>query len=158
MDQGTIFGRGISFPPRLGPDGRLAFSEGPQNIREAIQVILLTVPGERLMLTGFGGKLRQFLYEPNTVATRRQSTRLRMRTVWIRSAFRCSWEGRGKSMPLNVPQLDDRTFLEFLSEAQARIPVHNPEWTNFNDSDPGITVLQLFAFMAESTAARTSRG
>lgn len=72
MDEGTIFGRGISFPPRLGSDGRLAFSEGLQNIREAIRVILLTVPGERLMLPGFGGKLRQFLYEPNSVSTRRQ--------------------------------------------------------------------------------------
>jgi phage baseplate assembly protein W len=72
MDEATIFGRGISFPPRLGPDGRLAWSVGPQNIREAIRVILLTVPGERLMLAGFGGKLRRFLYEPNTVATRRE--------------------------------------------------------------------------------------
>src|SRR6267154_1544244 len=72
MDEGTIFGRGISFPPRLGLDGRLAWSSGPQNIREAIRIILLTAPGERLMLPGFGGKLRQFLYEPNTAATRRQ--------------------------------------------------------------------------------------
>ena len=72
MDEGTIFGRGISFPPRLGSDGRLAFSVGPQNIREDIQVILLTIPGERLMLPGFGGKLKQFLYEPNTVSTRHE--------------------------------------------------------------------------------------
>jgi phage baseplate assembly protein W len=72
MDEGTIFGRGISFPPRLGSDGRLAFSAGPQNIREDIQVILLTIPGERLMLPGFGGKLKQFLYQPNTVSTRHE--------------------------------------------------------------------------------------
>jgi len=60
-------------------------------------------------------------------------------------------------MPLTVPQLDDRSFLDFLGEAQARIPIHNPEWTNFNDSDPGITVLQLFAFMAESLLYRSNR-
>lgn len=70
MDSGTLFGQGISFPPRLGADGRFAWSTGPDNIREAIQVILLTQPNERLMLPKFGGKLRSFLFQPNTVATR----------------------------------------------------------------------------------------
>jgi phage baseplate assembly protein W len=72
MDDGAIYGRGISFPPRLGVDGRWAWSVGAQNIREAIQIILLTIPGERLLLTAFGGRLKQYLFEPNTVATRRQ--------------------------------------------------------------------------------------
>lgn len=72
MGSGDIFGRGIGFPPRVGEDGRLGFSEGPDNIREAIRIILLTDPGERLMLPRFGGGLNRFLYEPNTVATRRQ--------------------------------------------------------------------------------------
>ena len=39
---GRSLGRGISFPPRVGPDGRLAWSAGEQNIREAIRVILMT--------------------------------------------------------------------------------------------------------------------
>ena len=43
-------GRGISFPPRVGADGRVAWSEGEQNIRESIRVILRTEPGERLRL------------------------------------------------------------------------------------------------------------
>lgn len=72
MNAGELFGQGISFPPRLGADGRMAWSSGPQNIREAITVILLTQPGERLMLTDFGGKLRSYLFEPNTVATRQR--------------------------------------------------------------------------------------
>ncbi len=71
MDRARIYGQGISFPPRLGADGRMAWSSGPDNIRESIQVILLTEPGERLMLPDFGGRLRSFLFEPNTVATRR---------------------------------------------------------------------------------------
>ena len=70
-DQGQLFGRGIGFPPRVGPDGRVAWSAGPANIREAIQVVLLTEPGERLQLPEFGGRLRALLFEPNTVATRR---------------------------------------------------------------------------------------
>ncbi|MCL4499269.1 MAG: GPW/gp25 family protein [Chloroflexi bacterium] len=70
MDKGKIFGRGISFPPRLGSDGRIAWSEGEDNIRESIRIILLTEMRERLRLPIFGGGLRQFLFEPNTVATR----------------------------------------------------------------------------------------
>src|SRR6266446_5355884 len=70
MDPGQLFGRGISFPPRVGPDGRVAWSEGEANVREAIKVILLTDRRERLNLPEFGGTLGQFLFEPNTVATR----------------------------------------------------------------------------------------
>jgi Bacteriophage baseplate protein W len=70
-DDARLFGQGISFPPRVGPDGRIAWSAGPDNIREAIQVVLLTEPGERIQLPEFGGQLRALLFEPNTVATRR---------------------------------------------------------------------------------------
>ena len=57
-------------------------------------------------------------------------------------------------MPL--PVLDDRKYPQILDEALARISVHNPEWTNFNDSDPGVTLLQLFAFTAESLHYRAN--
>jgi phage baseplate assembly protein W len=72
MPRDTVFGSGISFPMRLGPDGRVAVSAGPENIREAIRVILLTEPGERLQLAEFGGGAGRFLFEPNTVGTRRR--------------------------------------------------------------------------------------
>lgn len=71
MDEGQLFGRGISFPPRLGPDGRWAWSEGAQNVRESIRIVLLTELNERLMRPTFGGGLQPFLFEPNTVATQR---------------------------------------------------------------------------------------
>ena len=70
MDNARLFGAGLAFPPRVGADGRLAWSSGEQNVRESIRLILLTEPGERLMREGFGCGLRQFLFEPNTVATR----------------------------------------------------------------------------------------
>jgi phage baseplate assembly protein W len=70
-DGGARFGRGISFPPRLGPDGRVAWSAGPENIREAIRVILLTELEERVMLPQLGGGLRRYLFQPNTVSTHR---------------------------------------------------------------------------------------
>jgi hypothetical protein len=72
MPRDTVFGSGISFPMRLGPDGRVAVSSGPDNIREMIRVILLTEPGERLQLPDFGGGAGRFLFEPNTVGTRRR--------------------------------------------------------------------------------------
>lgn len=60
-------------------------------------------------------------------------------------------------MTLPVPIIDDRNYEEILAEALARIPVHNPAWTNFNESDPGITLIQLFAFMSESILYRANR-
>ena len=60
-------------------------------------------------------------------------------------------------MPIQIPQLDDRDFEQLFAEAKARIPVHTPEWTNFNDSDPGITIVQLFAFMTENLLYRSNR-
>jgi Bacteriophage baseplate protein W len=65
-------GRGISFPPRVGADGRVAFSSGEDNVAEAIEVIVKTELGERLRLPDFGAGLGTFLFEPNTTATRRQ--------------------------------------------------------------------------------------
>ena len=56
-----------------------------------------------------------------------------------------------------VPQLDTRTYQDLVDEAIARIPVHNPEWTNFNRSDPGITLLELFAFLTESLLYRANQ-
>jgi len=71
MDAGRIFGRGISFPPRVGPNGRVAWSEGETNVRESIRVILMTEQPERLRAPSFGGSLGRFLFEPNTLTTRR---------------------------------------------------------------------------------------
>lgn len=70
MDAGKLFGRGISFPPRVGIDGRVAWSEGETNVRESIRIILLTELQERLLLPDFGGGLGIFLFEPNTITTR----------------------------------------------------------------------------------------
>lgn len=72
MDAGELYGRGMAFPPRVGADGRIAWSEGEVNIREAIEIVLRTDERERVNLPSFGAGLRRFLFEPNTVATRFQ--------------------------------------------------------------------------------------
>jgi phage baseplate assembly protein W len=69
MDAGLILGRGIGFPPKVGPDGRVGLSAGERNIREAIEIILRTEPRERLRAPRFGGGLASYLFEPNTPAT-----------------------------------------------------------------------------------------
>lgn len=67
--EATLLGRGISFPPRIGPDGRLAYSAGAENVRESIRLILSTDREERLMLPDFGGGLTRYLFQPNTPTT-----------------------------------------------------------------------------------------
>jgi hypothetical protein len=60
-------------------------------------------------------------------------------------------------MPIKIPALDDRRYQELLDEALARIPVHNPEWTNFNKSDPGVTLVEVFAFLTENLLYRANQ-
>lgn len=52
-------------------------------------------------------------------------------------------------MALNAPPLDDRKFQQIVDEAKKRIPHFTPEWTDHNVSDPGITLVELFAWMVE---------
>ncbi|MCO6434760.1 baseplate J/gp47 family protein, partial [Nitrosomonas nitrosa] len=61
-------------------------------------------------------------------------------------------------MPLQLPILDDRNFEQLLEEAKRRIPTFTPEWNNFgNESDPGITLVQLFAFLTDTLLYRANR-
>ncbi len=57
-------------------------------------------------------------------------------------------------MPLIAPILDDRSFEDLFLELRNRIPVYTSEWTDFQDSDPGITLLQLFAYLGEGLQFR----
>lgn len=50
--------------------------------------------------------------------------------------------------------LDDRTFKELVDECLLRIPRYCPEWTNYNPSDPGITLIELFAWLTDQTLLR----
>lgn len=67
--EAALLGRGISFPPRVGPEGRFALSSGADNVRESIRVILSTERRERLMLPRFGGGLAPYLFQPNIPST-----------------------------------------------------------------------------------------
>lgn len=55
------------------------------------------------------------------------------------------------------PNLDDRTFEDIVDEAIRLIPQYCPDWTNFNRSDPGITLIELFAWMVEMIIYRLNK-
>ena len=57
-------------------------------------------------------------------------------------------------MPLPSPILDDRSYQQLRDELIRRIPVYAPEWTDRNASDPGITLIELFAFLGENLLYR----
>ncbi|MFZ5352357.1 MAG: putative baseplate assembly protein [Bacillota bacterium] len=50
---------------------------------------------------------------------------------------------------LPLPNLDDKTFEQILEEAKRLIPLYLPRWTDQNYHDPGITFLELFAWLTE---------
>lgn len=52
-------------------------------------------------------------------------------------------------MALPKPKLDDRQFQDLVDEAKKRIPRYCPEWTDHNVSDPGVTLIELFAWMTD---------
>jgi hypothetical protein len=60
-------------------------------------------------------------------------------------------------MPLPLPNLDDRRYADLVDEARALIPALDPQWTNHNASDPGITLLELFAWLTEMLLYRIDR-
>src|SRR5438034_2009666 len=60
-------------------------------------------------------------------------------------------------MSLPVPTLDDRLYDDLLDEALARIPGVSPSWTDHNPSDPGITLLELFAWLTEMLVFRADQ-
>lgn len=66
-------------------------------------------------------------------------------------------------MPLDddIPVLDDHTYDSIIAEMTSRIARYTPEWkpvwTDYNDSDPGITMLQVFAWLGEMLAYRMNK-
>jgi len=60
-------------------------------------------------------------------------------------------------MPIPLPNLDDRRWADLVEEGRSLIPVFAPEWTDHNVSDPGITLMELFAWVTEADIYRANR-
>ncbi|MGP7960594.1 putative baseplate assembly protein [Sanguibacter sp. A247] len=59
--------------------------------------------------------------------------------------------------PIIPPNLDDRSFQDIVDETKRLIPRHTPEWTNHNVSDPGVALVELFAWMSEMVLFRVNQ-
>jgi predicted phage baseplate assembly protein len=60
-------------------------------------------------------------------------------------------------MPLDVPNLDDQRWTDLVADATALIPRYVPLWTDHNVHDPGITFIELFAWLAEMQLYQLNR-
>ena len=58
---------------------------------------------------------------------------------------------------MQEPQLDDLRFQDLVDEARKRIITYCPEWTDYNLSDPGITLIELFAWMTDMLGYRLNQ-
>jgi predicted phage baseplate assembly protein len=59
-------------------------------------------------------------------------------------------------MPITPPALDDRGFDDLVADLLRRIPAHTPEWTNPTEGDPGRTLIDLFAWLADTILYRAN--
>lgn len=85
-DPRAHLGRGWAFPVTIR-GGRLHYVEFEADIDEAIEMVLRTVQGERVMLPAFGSGVRRMVFEPNSAPTHRTIERL------VRQAL-LDWEPR----------------------------------------------------------------
>lgn len=60
-------------------------------------------------------------------------------------------------MPIPLPNLDDRSYADLVEEMRALIPRYAPDWTDHNESDPGIMLIELFAWLTETLIYRLNR-
>lgn len=93
----------ISWPLLSVPDenGQLHYPTLEDSVRQSIQIILRTRPGERLMRPTFGGGLQTYLHQPNTLTTRR-----RIRDIIVESLAR--WESRIRVERVEVREVPDQ--------------------------------------------------
>lgn len=60
-------------------------------------------------------------------------------------------------MPFSKKNLDDRSFKDLFDDLKRRIPLYLPDWTDHNESDPGIAMAQLFAWLTETMIVRLNQ-
>ncbi len=60
-------------------------------------------------------------------------------------------------MTLPLPSLDDRSFDDLVREAKALIARHCPTWTDLSVHDPGVALIEAFAYLTETMIYRLNR-
>jgi phage baseplate assembly protein W len=93
----------IGFPLLFRPDeqGELSFPSLEASVRQSIEIILRTRPGEQLMHAGFGAGLERMIGQPNTLATRRRIQELVQRAL-------SEWEPRLELVRVDILEVADQ--------------------------------------------------
>lgn len=101
-DAGASFlGTGWAFPPRFGRDGTVGMASDAQDIRESLQVILSTTPGERVMHPTFGCGLRAVLFEQVD-----ETLKTRIRDIVVRAVTQCEHRVQVELVAVHVDAVD----------------------------------------------------
>lgn len=90
----NIIGSGWAFPPKIDAQGGLALTNTRSEVQQAIEIILSTSPGQRVMRSTFGCRLHELVFAPNNSHTAAQARR------YVEEALGM-WEPR-----INVLQVD----------------------------------------------------
>ncbi len=100
MAQRSFLGRGWSFPVQVDPaTGRIGMSEYGEDIREAIRILIGTMPGERVMNPEFGCRIRQYQFDTLDVTT------MNLMAKSVREAI-ARWEPRVTEVEVHVHRDD----------------------------------------------------
>ncbi len=108
-----IIGRGWAFPPRIGPQGGFALTNDRNEIDQAIEAILTTALGQRVMRPTFGCRLHELVFAPNNSQTHTQARR------YVEEALGM-WEPRIKVQTIHV-KADDNDNGRLLIEISYKI-------------------------------------
>ena len=57
----------------------------------------------------------------------------------------------------DLPTLDQKDYAKLFAQLRQSIPKYSSNWTDYNDSDPGITILQLLSWLGDATLYRIDR-
>jgi hypothetical protein len=103
----AFIGRGIAYPMRIGPDGRIALTSREEEIAESIRLILGTSPGERPMRPDFGCPIHEHLFAPADATT------TGLIAFEVRNALR-RWEPRVEVVDVTVEPAEEQPSLLYI--------------------------------------------
>jgi uncharacterized protein len=109
-----IIGRGWTFPPKIDPQGRISLTNDSNELEQAMQIILTTSPGQRVMRPTFGCRLQELVFAPNNSQTAAQARRYVEEAVGM-------WEPRIRLLNVSVgPDPDDAARLLIVIEYEVK--------------------------------------
>ncbi len=75
IEKVDIIGAGWAFPPKIGPQGGVSLASSYNEIEQAIKIVLLTPPGQRVMRPEFGCRIHELVFAPMNRETFAQAVR-----------------------------------------------------------------------------------